>query len=464
MGSVGSPAFMAMFGSKKAKPSEGSELVLAYLEDAQRVRAPLLMVDARDREVPATLVSVMEDKVILSPQGALTVDKGAPLALVLVLEGLRFRMPTRLLETKQGSATVELPSEITLAERRRRPRARINAREGATVTALTGLFDGVGITGTLENISETGILVRVDRAMEVKTQRKMHMGPNLMPPGQALMLVKLAKLPKCPTLELEGTVVHLDSAQGLVIGIAFEKGKEALLAPVRSLVAGRTGAIPTTVPPKARRAAEPEPKEEAEPTPRPAPKKDPEAPAPPPSPAPAAAAPAPVPPPAPVPAPVPATIPVPPPAPVAPEPPPPPPPPDERSQALLRVKKRARGLLLAMPRGAEREAVVQFLLGDGYGRVHTADTLTELLEHTARPGLHLILVDGGVAELEGLALASFLRQSSDDGQPKVILAEGAVDSALVLGAREAGVAQILVKPYALDPEFRRMLEEHLGLA
>ena len=99
-----------MFGSKKAKPSEGSELVLAYLEDAQRVRAPLLMVDARDREVSATLVSVMEDKVILAPQGAQTIDKGAPLALVLVLEGLRFRLPTRLLESKQGSATVELPS------------------------------------------------------------------------------------------------------------------------------------------------------------------------------------------------------------------------------------------------------------------------------------------------------------------------------------------------------------------
>ncbi len=460
MGSVGSPAFMAMFGSKKAKPSEGSELVLAYLEDAQRVRAPLLMVDARDREVSATLVSVMEDKVILAPQGALTIDKGAPLALVLVLEGLRFRLPTRLLESKQGSATVELPSEIVLAERRKRPRARINAREGATVTALTGLFDGVGITGTLENISETGFSVRVDRAMEVKTQRKMHMGPNLMPPGQALMLVKLAKLPKCPTLELEGTVVHLDASSGLVIGIAFEKGKEGLLAPVRSLVAGRTGAIPTTVPPKARRQPEAEPREEAAPTPKPTPKKEPEA-APAPPPVPEAAAPAPVPPPAPVPAA---------PAPVvaAPEPPAPPPAPapvpDERGNALLRVKKRARGLLLAMPGGAEREALVQYLLGDGYGRVHTADTLTELLEHTARPGLHLILVDGGVAELEGLALASFLRQSQDDGQPKVILAEGAVDSALVLGAREAGVAQILVKPYALDPEFRRMLEEHLGLA
>lgn len=271
---------MAMFGSKKNKPSEGSELVLAYLEDAQRVRAPLLMVDARDREVPAALVSVMEDKVILAPQGVLTVDKGAPISLVLVLEGLRFKLATKLLETKQGSATVELPSEIVLAERRKRPRARINAREGATVTALTGLFDGVGITGTLENISETGISVRVDRAMEVKTQRKMHMGPNLLPPGQALMLVKLAKLPKCPTLELEGTVIHLDAASGLVIGIAFEKGKEGLLAPVRSLVAGRTGAIPTTVPPRPGGWLRPSPRKSRQPPPSPPPRRSPRSPRP----------------------------------------------------------------------------------------------------------------------------------------------------------------------------------------
>ena len=160
----------------------------------------------------------------------------------------------------------------------------------------------------------------------------------------------------------------------------------------------------------------------------------------------------------PPPEPVPVTAPV-----SAPEPAQEPPPQDDRSQALLRVKKRARGLLLAMPAGPERDALATFLSGDGYGRVLCADTLTELLEHVSRPGIHLILVDGGVAELQSLALASFLRSSLDDAMPKVVLAEDSVDADLVIGAQDVGVAQILVKPYDLDLEFRRMLEGHLGI-
>ncbi|NTW85572.1 MAG: hypothetical protein HGB30_05340 [Holophagaceae bacterium] len=444
---------MAMFGMKKTKPSEGSELVLAYLEDAQRVRAVLLLVDHRGREVPATFVSVMEDKVVVAPQGALTVDKGGEVSLLFIQEGLRFKAPTRLLEAKPGSATLEVPSSIALAERRKKPRARLNPREGATVTVLTGLFDGVGMNGTIENISESGICVRVDRAMDVKTQRKMHMGANMLPVGQPLMLIKMAKLPKCPTLELGGTVAWLDASQGVLLGIAFEPGKEGMLGSVRSLVAGRAGAIPTSVPPKARRQSEAAREEEQEKyTPKPTAKKEPE-PAPKVEPAAAEVAPTP---PEPPPPPAPAASPESAPAPEA-------PPPDDRSQALLRVKKRARGLLLAMPAGSKRDALAAFLSGDGYGRVLCADTLTELLEHVGRPGIHLILVDGGVAELQSLALASFLRSSLDDAMPKVVLAEDSVDADLVLGAQEVGVAQILVKPYDLDLEFRRMLEGHLGI-
>jgi DNA-binding response OmpR family regulator len=136
---------------------------------------------------------------------------------------------------------------------------------------------------------------------------------------------------------------------------------------------------------------------------------------------------------------------------------------DERAQALLRVKKRARGILLAMPEGPDRDQVAAFLTEDGYGRVLCAATLTELLDHLDRPGLHLILVDGGVAEVQGLALASVLRHRLEDEMPPVILAEASVDAELVLGARETGVAQILVKPYEPDADFARMIEEHLGL-
>jgi len=436
---------MAIFGQKKHRQSEGSELALAYLEDAQRVRAHLTLLGPKGRETPATLSMVSDERISLSLQGPLLAEKGTGVSLLFILDGLRLKAATSLLEVKPGTAVVEVPETIALAERRKKPRARLNLREGATATALTGLFDGIGVSGPIENISEGGLRIRVERAMDAKTQRKMHPGLNLFSVGQALMLVKLSKLPKCPPLELSGTVAYLEAdSGGLCVGIAFEPGKEGLLAPIRSLVASRAGSIPSSVPPKARRSQEEapvqaesaggielatprvQPRREAEPEPE----------------SPAAALPVPVPPE--------------PPAPTAPEPP-------DRSQALLRVKKRARSVLLAMPEGPERDRLAAFLAEEGYGRIMLAATLTELLEAFEGASVHLVLVDGGVAELKGLELASLLQHRPGDDHPPVILAEAIVDSDLVLGARETGVAQILVKPYEPDVDLARMIEAHLGL-
>ena len=437
---------MAIFGQKKQRQDEGAELALAYLEDAQRVRASLTLLTPKGREVQATLSMVSDDRISLSLQGPLQAEKGASLSLLFILDGLRLKASTTLLEVKPGTAVVEVPGGIVLAERRKKPRARLNAREGATATALTGLFDGIGVSGPIENISEGGLRIRVERAMDAKTQRKMHPGTNLFAVGQALMLVKLSKLPKCPPLELSGTVAYLEAdGGGLCIGIAFEAGKEGLLAPIRSLVTSRAGSIPSNVPPKTRRSQEEAPDQPEAPgaielaTPRSQPRREPEAP----EPEPAAA--------------------VPPPAPAEPEPPATPEPPD-RSHALLRVKKRARSLLLAMPEGPERDHLAAFLVEEGYGRVLLAATLSELLEGLEGPGVHLILVDGGVAELNGLELASLLQQRPGEDHPPVILAEAVVDTDLVLGAQETGVAQILVKPYEPDADLARMIEGHLGLS
>ncbi len=440
---------MAMFGLKKSKSSEGSELVLAYLEEAQRVRVSLLAVDPKGREVPAALVAVTEERVTLSTQGRIMAEKGEPVALVFILDGLRLQAKGRLQELKTGTMVLELPASIELAERRKKPRGRLNQREGAAITALTGLFEGIGLTGTIENISEGGLCMKVGRAMNVKTQGQMHLGPNLLTVGEPFMLLKLSKLPKCPLIELGGTVAHVTAEGGsLIIGVTFEPGKEALLSPVKALVASRASAIPATVPPKARRPQEVEPPpDEAsnDPAPaRPAPKKEPEA--------------------APAPAPIPVATPV-------PEPTPEPPTPavepaaahdyPARGSALLRVKKRTRSLLLAMPEGPGCEALVAFLAADGYGQVMAVATLTELLEHLDHA--QLIFVDGGVAELQSLALASLLRHRLEEAMPPVLLAEDAVDADLVVGAQQTGVAQILVKPYELDQDFLRMIEGHLGI-
>jgi len=430
---------MAMFGLKKSKPSEGSELVLAYLEDAQRVRATLFAVDPKGREVAATLVAVTEERVTLASQGRVMADKGQAVGLLFYLDGLRLKATARVQELKNGNLVLDLPAKVELAERRKKPRARLNQREGAAITALTGLFDGIGLTGTIENISEGGLCMKVGRAMNVKTQGPMHLGPNLLAAGDAFMVMKLSKLPKCPPLELGGVVTHVTAEGGsLVIGVAFEAGKEGLLGPVRALVASRTSPIPSSLPAKARRSQEPEvvpsegavelapvrPSPKPEPPPPPAPAAEPE------SPAPAADIPA---------------------ATEAPA----------RGSALLRVKKRSRCILLAMPGGPAREALQAFLVADGYGQVLVAATLTELLEHLDRA--QLVFVEGGVAEVQGLALASLLRHRLEEAMPPVILAEDSVDAELVVGAQQTGVAQILVKPYGLDGDFQRMVEEHLGI-
>lgn len=437
---------MAMFGLKKSKPSEGSELVLAYLEDAQRVRATIFAVDPKGREIPASLVVVTEERVTLGVQGRVMAEKGEPIGLLFYLDGLRLKATGRLQELKTGTLVMELPTAITLAERRKKPRARLNQREGATAIALTGLFDGIGLTGAIDNISEGGMCLKVGRAMNVKTQGPMHMGPNLLSKGEVFMVIKLNKLPKCPLIEVGGVAAHLVSeGNGLSVGITFESGKESILAPVKTMVTGRSGSLPTSVPPKARR--QPPKAEPAEPAielaaARPAPKKEPDpAPAPPP---PAAPEPQPS---APIPAPQPAS---------------PQPEAVNRGSALYRMKKRTRGVLLAMPEGPDREALEGFLTADGYGKVRLAATLTELLDELDE--VQLVFVDDGVAELQGLALASLLQQRLDGQETPVVLAEASVDAELVLGAQQVGVAQVLVKPYALDAEFLQMIEGHLGIA
>ena len=440
---------MAMFGQKKSRPGEGVELALAYLEEAQRLRLTLTVLAPKGREAPALLSAVTEDRVTLALPGPLVAERGDTLGLLLHMDGLRLKVSATLVELKPGTAVLEPPAGIALAERRRKPRARLSAREGATVTALTGLFDGIGVMGPIENLSEGGLRMRVERAMDVKTQRRMHPGTSLLAVKQPLMLVKLAKLPKCPTLELTGSVAYLEAdREGLCIGITFEPGKESLLGPVRQLVASRASSIPSSVPPKTRRTleepsqAEPESSRSIEL---------------------AAPRPEPLPVPEPQPVPVPAALPV----PSAPEPPAPAPAAEgsDRSHALLRVKKRSRALVLAMHPGPVQDQLAAFLAGDGYGRILAVSTLSDLLEALDEAGgVHLVFIDGGVAELAGLELASLIHHRFEGAPPPMVLAEDHVDTDLVLASREAGVTHILVKPYAPDADLAHLIEAQLGLA
>ena len=160
---------MALFGFGKDKKDTGSnsEQVLAYLEDAQRTRASFTLVGPRKTEVTATIQAIDETDGIITfqAQAPFAADKGAKLELIFHQEGLRLAGASSIADLRANLVLAALPDTLELKERRAQPRARLNPKEGTTLTALTGIFDGVGITGIVENLSEGGARIRVEKAM-----------------------------------------------------------------------------------------------------------------------------------------------------------------------------------------------------------------------------------------------------------------------------------------------------------
>lgn len=449
---------MALFGFGKEKKGEGSpDLVLAYLEDAQRVRTPFTLADDRGRSATANLIglSTEQELATFQLQGPLPGDKGTRLQGCFILDGLRVGGTFQVVATRTGQADLALPETLAILERRRKPRAKLNPREGATLTALTGLFEGTGLTGVIENLSESGARIRVERAMEVKGERKLSLHTSLVNPGHEFGVLRLSKLPRLPgAWECSGRAVYLEgSSAALYLGVAWASFPSEAQGALRALIASRVAAVPASLPPKARRNAEPEPvrtepvrtdpvrtdpvREKAiEPAPQPPP-----------------AEPEPVRAPA---EPVRAET-------VASEPPGADPGAPARNPALLRLKKRSRTVaVVATPGNPHRVLAVDHLTEEGYGKVVSAQTLRDLLDLLEEAQPSLLVIEDGVAELQGIDLVEALHRVHED-LPPIVLALEEVSASTVLAARRAGVTSLMVKPYDLDEAFSGILEGALGL-
>ena len=132
-----------------------------------------------------------------------------------------------------------------------------------------------------------------------------------------------------------------------------------------------------------------------------------------------------------------------------------------RNTPLLRLKKRARAVLIW---GDQRLSgfLADHLSEDGYGRVIAIEKLDELEACLPLPNLGLIMVDreGPVLEtLEGLGRFTELLGTL----PPVVLAAEELSRPLVIAATRQGVTQLLVKPYALDEALSAMVEAQMGL-
>jgi CheY-like chemotaxis protein len=440
---------MALFGFGKEKKGEGSaDLVLAYVEDAQRVRTSFRLADERGRETTAQLIGLSPENGLATfqVQGPLPGEKGSRIQATFILDGLRIGGTCLVVSTRVGQADLSLPSELAILERRKKPRAKLNPREGATLTALSGLFEGTGLTGIIENLSEIGARVKIERAMEVKGERKLSLHTSLVNSGHAFGLLRLSKLPRMSgAWECSGHAVYLEGGSAaLFLGVAFSSFPSEALGALRSVISSRVNAQPSSLPPKARRNQEPDPDTVRASTPK---VEEPVA-------VQTAKGPEVLPPQASAESAPPSSAqgtPVAEPGAVL------------RNSALLRLKKRSRTLVVvAPPANAHRYLLVDHLNEEGYGKVLVAQTLRELLAILEEAQPSLLLVEDGVAELQGIDLVEALHRVHDD-LPPLVLALEEISTATVLAAKRAGVTNLMVKPYELDDAFSAILEGALGL-
>jgi DNA-binding response OmpR family regulator len=102
-----------------------------------------------------------------------------------------------------------------------------------------------------------------------------------------------------------------------------------------------------------------------------------------------------------------------------------------------------------------------FLQEEGYGRVLVATAPDDIRDFLLQPNLAVLILDGDLGTLESLQLMSDLK-AEFPSLPPVILAVAEVSAGIVLAAHRQGVAQVLVKPYALDAAFSELLDQILG--
>ncbi|MDR0498599.1 MAG: response regulator [Holophagales bacterium] len=252
---------MALFGFGKDKQKdEANPVVMAYLEDAQMIKSPAMLLDAHKNEIPCSISAIQEDAGLLHLHlnANLFAEKGSKIHFILIMDNMRIMGASKINEVRPGNAVIDIPESFEIYERRKKQRAKINPREGTTCTLLTGLFDGIGITGLVENISETGARMKVENAIEIKTEKKFSISSRTLKVGQIFPIVKISKIPHCiVTIECGGKAVYTEATVGnFYIGLSFEEFKSEYARIIETFVSSRNSPPPTALPPRVRRQKE----------------------------------------------------------------------------------------------------------------------------------------------------------------------------------------------------------------
>jgi CheY-like chemotaxis protein len=423
--------------------------ILAYMEELERLRAPVHMSPANNEKVSLAIriVRVDEQKglgLVLSRGTAAPLSAGQEMLLAFTMDGMRFVAPlTITVPPSDGKGEATLPQVVYHAERRAKMRARFGPREKAVVTVLEGLFEGTGATGRLVDLSMEGLCMQIERAMSIQLSRPVSIQSRLFQPGLILPIVRIQQIVSTPTLECSGRVAHIeDTTLGVTLGIHFEGLNPREVAILNQVMGRRLPTFSRSFPVRRRRqeildeamgdapaqaaaaaqapaqaaAAAQAAAREAAPVPVPTPDPEPDA---------ALSVPA-------------------------------------QDRALM-VAKRTKRILLIMFDDLDRSVMAGTLQVDGYHKVMEARNYMEALGICRTMMPNLIIIDQTLGVHSAQEFLDRLRKAADCSHVPVVLLSEAPDVRTTLMARAARIHRVQKKPVNFDGEFRQVLLDLLQL-
>ncbi len=133
-----------------------------------------------------------------------------------------------------------LPEELVHSERRKNKRVSFTKRENTQASILESFGKGTGITGSIQNISLTGLCVEIERVVSLESGKEIRPQLNILEKGQKLGLVRLKGIPNVPEVDITGTVNEIRSGHIWKISIELPKFDDKIQASLERFIGSRS--------------------------------------------------------------------------------------------------------------------------------------------------------------------------------------------------------------------------------
>ncbi len=414
--------------------------ILAYLEALFRQGSELLAHLPGDRLDPyaVRLEMISEGKgtftVRLKSHPLREPGKGMLTEFLFTMDGQRFLAKAECLGRSSAERNeFRLPQSICRADRRRGSRVRFGIRERAQVVALESLFEGVGLSGQLLNLSQEGCAFRLEKAIDIRTDRRLALRRDALSSVTKLGLIRLKEIPNAPVMDLSGAVSHCEArTEGLVVGLSFPTKGGFETQVIERLLLARAPNPCVGIPRKQRQAEQARPENgRAEPGTGAEEPAAPEAP-------PVAAAPLRL---------------LEPPAKVL-----------SAAETQRILKRCSRQILLVVENDLEREFLAARLRAEGFRGIHEARGWLPAVHKTRKVSLDLILINQQVGPNTALEILDSLRGNGLPDEVRVVVLKQQEDVRLALASKAGRLVLVPGQPEAFKQVLVPGLEELLGLS